>query len=56
MAMRQQSTIQIEKNPEVAARVKSNSLSMDLKKTPKVERVPQIVVPAIKKTATTSQP
>jgi len=50
------STIKIEKIEEVAARVKSNSPSMDLKKTPKERRIPQRVVPTIKRDTTTTQP
>jgi len=56
IAKAQLSTIEIEKTPEVAARVKSNSLSMDVKKTPKEKRVPKIAMPIIRKATTTTQP
>ena len=46
----------VDKIVEVTARVKLNSLSMDLKKTPKEKCTPQIVVPTTKKVATTTQP
>ena len=50
------STMFTEKIAEVATRVNSNSPSIDLKKTPKVNRIPQIVVPRVRKTTTTTHP
>jgi len=49
-------TIEIETTPEVAVLVKLNSLSMDLKKTPKEECAPIVVAPIIRKATTTTQP
>lgn len=42
--------------PEVAARLKLNSASIDLKKTPKEKRTPQRVVPTIRRVAITTHP
>jgi|TARA_B100000315_G_C14229960_1_gene430459 hypothetical protein len=50
------STILVDKIAEVAVRVKLNSLSMDLKKTPKERCIPHRVILIIKKTTTTTQP
>ena len=41
---------------EVKARLKTNSLSIDLKNTPKVNCMPKRAVPMIKKVITTTQP
>ena len=41
---------------EVKARVNTNSLSIDLKKIPKVNCIPKRAVPTIKKVITTIQP
>ena len=49
-------TMKMEKTAEVVARLKTNSVSIDLKKTPKEKRIPHMAVLMIKKAATTTQP
>ena len=46
----------MEKMVDVVALVRSNSPSIDLKKTPKERRIPQRVVPTTRKDATMTQP
>jgi hypothetical protein len=50
------SSIETEKTAEVIARVRLNSLSMDLKKTPKEVAVPRRVAWITKRAITTTQP
>ena len=50
------SSILMELIEEVKARLKTNSLSIDLKNTPKVNCIPKRAVPTIKKVITTTQP
>ena len=53
---RGKSNMETEKIAEVVARVKLNSLSMDLKKTPKEVLAPNRMAWITKKTLTTTQP
>jgi len=48
--------MRVEKTAEVAARVRLNSLSRDLKKTPKELPVPMITAFVMKKVITNTQP
>ena len=50
------STIFTDKTEEVKVRVKLNSLSIDVKNTPKEKRIPKTVVAITRKVTTTIQP
>ena len=50
------SIILVDRIVDVTARVRLNSLAMDLKKTPKESGMPRRTVPIIRKVITTTQP
>ena len=50
------SIILVDRIVDVTVRVRSNSLAMDLKKTPKESCMPRRTVPIIRKVITTTQP